>query len=472
MHRACAAEGDEGEVARLDSLLDRERPDRLRHLRVDHRDDPLGQLGDPEAELLAEPGDRGAGGRGVERHAAARERLRIDPAEHEVGVGHRRAGAAAAVAGRAGIGAGALRADAQPSGLGIGDRAAAGADRVDVRDRHQQREALERRLGRDVGLARDHEADVEARPAHVDADQVRAVERAGQGDEAHRPADRPGEQRLQRPLPRRLGGHDPAARLHDVQRNREPLPLHLGLQPFQVAADRRRGVRLDHRGGRPLVLSPLAGDAVRERDRHSVELLEQDLLDAKLVLRIEEAEEQRDGDRPEALVARPGSRGTHGRLVERHPLLAAPVEASRDLDDVAQRHERLRLAVVEVVEPGAVSARDVVDVAGSLGREEQHLLAAALEKGVEADGRSVDGEADRGGRVDHLPEPGEHPFGEVVRRRGRLAGRVRPAFLVVRDDVGERPSYVHRNAVPAHLAPFRRRPRDAHPVLIFLLTAT
>ena len=73
-----------------------------------------------------------------------------------------------------------------------------------------------------------------------------------------------------------------------------------------------------------------------------------------------------------------------------------------------ERHERLRLAVVEVVEPRAIAAGDVVDVAGALGREQQHLLAAALQEGVQADGRPVDGEADRGRRVDHLPEPGEH----------------------------------------------------------------
>ena len=262
--------------------------------------------------------------------------LGVDAAEHEVGVGHGRAGAAAAVAGRARIGAGALGPDAQPAGLGVGDRAAAGADRVDVRDRHQQREALERGLGRDVGLAGDHEAHVEARPAHVDADQVRAAERAGERDEAHRAADRAREQRLQRPLARRLRGDDAAARLHHVQRDREPLSLHLRLEPLEVAADHGRGVGLDDGGRGPLVLAPLARDAMRERDRHPVELLAHDLLDAQLVLRVEEAEEERDGDRAEALVARSCGGGTNGRLVERHALLAAPVEPARDLDDVAQ----------------------------------------------------------------------------------------------------------------------------------------
>src|SRR6185437_985554 len=57
VHGACAAEGDQREVARLDPLLDGERADRLRHLRIDDRDDPLGQLLDAQAELLPQPGD-------------------------------------------------------------------------------------------------------------------------------------------------------------------------------------------------------------------------------------------------------------------------------------------------------------------------------------------------------------------------------------------------------------------------------
>ena len=48
---------------------------------------------------------------GVELHLAAEEIVRIEPAEHHVGVGDGRLGAAAAVADRAGIGARALRAD-------------------------------------------------------------------------------------------------------------------------------------------------------------------------------------------------------------------------------------------------------------------------------------------------------------------------------------------------------------------------
>ena len=55
---------------------------------------------------------------GVHRHAAAEQRLRVQAAEHDIGVGHRRLCAAAAIGGRPGIRAGALRPDLeQPAGV-------------------------------------------------------------------------------------------------------------------------------------------------------------------------------------------------------------------------------------------------------------------------------------------------------------------------------------------------------------------
>jgi hypothetical protein len=80
--------------------------------------------------------------RGVELHPAAEEEVGVDAAEHDVGVGGGGLAAAAAVAGRAGHGAGALRPDAQqPALVDPGDRAAAGADGADVDHRHLDRQA-------------------------------------------------------------------------------------------------------------------------------------------------------------------------------------------------------------------------------------------------------------------------------------------------------------------------------------------
>ena len=151
-----------------------------------------------EADLAGHGLERTLGRGLVERHPAAEEVARVEPAEKEVGVRHGRLRPAAAVARGAGSGAGALRPDAQAAGLQPGERAAAGTDRVDVDERHQDRQALELRLGRDRRPAVDDEAEVERRPAHVDAEQVAPAGRPGEGGAPDRAADRPREKRLDR----------------------------------------------------------------------------------------------------------------------------------------------------------------------------------------------------------------------------------------------------------------------------------
>src|SRR5438067_1034544 len=72
------------------------------------------------------------------RRPAAEKVRGIEEPEHQVRVGHRRAGAAFAVARGTRLGAGALRADVEnASRVDRRDRAAAGAERVDV-DRRQR----------------------------------------------------------------------------------------------------------------------------------------------------------------------------------------------------------------------------------------------------------------------------------------------------------------------------------------------
>ncbi len=76
----------------------------------------------------------------VDHEVAAKEAVGVEAAQHHLRVGHRRLGAATAVARRPGIGARRARPDAErAAGVDIGDRPAAGADRVDVEHRHQHR---------------------------------------------------------------------------------------------------------------------------------------------------------------------------------------------------------------------------------------------------------------------------------------------------------------------------------------------
>ena len=146
-----------------------------------------------EAELARRarrpPRSRGVAVERRRRRPAAASREQAPSSE--VGVGDRRLAAAAAVAGRPGVGARRARADPQrAAGVAPGDRAAAGADRVDRRAsaaRAAGRRSLRSRCLCDLA-ALDH-ADVAGGAAHVEAERV--WRRPPPGQRARRPAAPP-----------------------------------------------------------------------------------------------------------------------------------------------------------------------------------------------------------------------------------------------------------------------------------------
>ena len=101
VQRPGPAEGDEREVTRVVALLDGDDPQGAEHFRVDDVDD-VGRVDRPEGTL---------GRRSVELEPAGK--ARGEPAEEQVGIGHRRLLPAAAVARRAGHRARAVGADPQ-----------------------------------------------------------------------------------------------------------------------------------------------------------------------------------------------------------------------------------------------------------------------------------------------------------------------------------------------------------------------
>ena len=173
----CTAERQQREAARIDAAPHRNQADTLRHVGVDHAVDALGRSDAIHLQRRREPIERGVCGRRIECCAAAQEMRGIEIAEHEVGIGHSRLGAAATVAGRAWHGAGALRADMQDAaGIDAADRSAAGAETDDVQAVQCQPMAADATAADQRRLAIDDQADVGAGAAHVERDQVVAVE--------------------------------------------------------------------------------------------------------------------------------------------------------------------------------------------------------------------------------------------------------------------------------------------------------
>ena len=165
------------------------------------------------------PIDRAAGGLGVERHAAAQQ-ARRQLAQHDVGVGHRRLGAAAAVGGGPGLGAGALRAHRQRAAGDPGDRAAAGADGHHVDHGQRQRPFADMAVLGERDLAVLDQADVGAGAADIDGDDVPDAAGVGHVARADHAGRRSRQRRQRRRAPDGRAAGDAAVRLHVKQRSR------------------------------------------------------------------------------------------------------------------------------------------------------------------------------------------------------------------------------------------------------------
>ncbi len=201
---------------------------------------------------------------------AAEEVVGVEAAEHDVGVGERGLLGAAAVTGGARIGTRALRPDLQePAGIDPADRSAAGADRLRAHGRDGDGQAeLDLVLRREERGAVDEQADVAARPAHVEHDAARRVRRArvvARTDRATRDARQEDVGRA----PARLARERvPAVALQQRPARAGALRLERLVDAGDVAPHGGLEVRVEDRRGAALVLAPDRGDLVRERDRH------------------------------------------------------------------------------------------------------------------------------------------------------------------------------------------------------------
>ena len=116
-----------------------------------------------------------AGGVSVELQPAADQRLG-QPAEDEPRIGHRRLGAAAAVADRPRVRASAARPDLERAVIvDPGERAPAGPDRLDVEHRRLDRVALDRRVAGELGRQVPDQRHVGRRAADVERQHVAVV---------------------------------------------------------------------------------------------------------------------------------------------------------------------------------------------------------------------------------------------------------------------------------------------------------
>ena len=317
--------------------------------------------------------------------------------------------------------AGRARADPQRAArVAPGDRAAAGADGVEVEHRQRDRTAADRPAAGLAGAAVLDHADVARRAAHVEAERVGLV-RGERGPGRAGGAAGRARQHGQRGVRAGLVERGQAARgLHDVGRRQVRVGGALG-QRAQVGGQQggEGGVDLGRR--RALVLAERADDLVAERDVHAGELLGQRRAERPLVLRVAVGVEQADGHRlgiqPRDLAReRRGVRERRRGPVGRHPL--------RRADAPVRGHERRRVRRAQPVEVGTRLAAELDDVLEAAGGDEHRARAVALEQRVGRDGGAVRERLDlpgvRAGLLQRRLDGGEHALRLVLRRRRRL----------------------------------------------------
>ena len=268
MLAAGAAEAVEQIAGHVVAALHRNLLDGVRHVLDGDGDEtfgdgfgrtPVADLGGKSCEFLVH--DIGVQRLVLSRPENRREEIRLQLAEHDVGVGDRER-AAAAVTGRAGIGAGRIRADAKTSGLEMQDRAAARRDRVDAHHRRAHAHAGDLRVEGALVFAV-IVGDVGRGAAHVEADHLVEARKFCRLHHADHAAGRTGQQRVL--ALEHVGGGEPSRGHHEHQAGRLlTLPL--------VAASAEGGQAGRRRVGRWRDRSVLRRRRALRHDPHPVRL--------------------------------------------------------------------------------------------------------------------------------------------------------------------------------------------------------
>ena len=423
MLAARAAERGEHVPGDVVAALDRDFLDRVRHVR--HRDlQEAGRHLRAGARLPARrgdlPGELGEAlgrGRGVQRLISTRaehprEVIGLDPAEHQVGVGHGER-TATPVAGGPRAGAGRVRPDAVAAAVEVQDRPAAGGDSVNAQHRRPHPHTGYLGLVLPLELAGEVRH-VGGRAAHVEPDDLTEPGRGAAAGHADDAAGRAGQDRVLAPEPARVG--QPAVGLHEQHSH----PRQLGRHPVNVAGQDGRQVGVHDRG-------VAAGHQLHQRARrvrlgHLVEAdVPGDLADPGLVRRIPVPVQAHHGRGAEAVGVGGAQVGGHRVLVQRHDHVTLSADPLGRLDHPGIEHLREDDLAVEDARPVLVA--DAQRVGEAAGDDQHRRLTATFQQRV---GGHRGAQPDRGDLVPGMGCPGGTP--STVRIPARTASWYAPGF--------------------------------------------
>ena len=461
---AGAAEAAQHRPAHVVPLLDRDPADRLRHPLHGDRQGALGRLfgriGPAAAEghrqrLKCRPRWLWIQGLITAWAEHGRHMGRLQAAQQQVGVGDAE-GPAAAVAGRAGIGAGGGGPHLQPQAIEADQRTAASGHGVDVEHGRLQRQAIELGLltplpGRTAAgpLAPAH---IGGGAAHVEAHQRQAAEGRTDAAGPHQATGRAGEDRVLGA--QLLRGDQAAARLHHPQRHvRAEGVLNLA----EVIAQHRRHARLQHRGVGPRQPARQRTHLMGEGDVIEAEGL-QPATEGLLMARMPGGVEQRHGHAGDALGAGLAQLIGQGLIAQQRLQFAAvsrqapmhlqhpPRQRSRPLDRQGEQIRTVLITDREQIGKAAVDQQQRRPAAvlqhriGGHGGAEPHLCDQAIRNRLGSRRIQAEQAADR---------PHHRITGQPRLHRQHLA-HLQPPSGVAGHQIGEGAAPIHPEA-PAGL---------------------
>ena len=173
MQRSRATERDQSVIARVVASLHADHADCARHVGRDHGDDALRCSQRIHAQHRCQAVYCCFREIPAHLHTSSQEMRRVQGLQDHIGIGDRRLVVAAVVAGWPGIGTGAARPDFEQSArVDKRDRAATGADGMNIEHRRLDRIAVDDRLPSEPCLAALQQGDIGGGASHVERDDV------------------------------------------------------------------------------------------------------------------------------------------------------------------------------------------------------------------------------------------------------------------------------------------------------------
>ena len=304
-------------------------------------------------------------------------------------------------------------------------------------------------------LAAGGDADVGRGAADVERDDVVEARHPARPDAADEARDRAGHEQVDGPLRRRLHRRHAARGLHQLHAVAEARLAHRVVEARHVARHLRPDVGVEGDGREALELAVQRQHLVRDREVGLRELLEQDLLHALLVRRVQVAVQEADRDGFDARGLELADALAHLVLVERDEHLAVRHRhALLHRQPVAALDERPRLPgqlLLEREVERLLVTGDVEDVAHALRRDHPDLGSRVGERDVRRDRRAVQEVVDLG-EVDvrllaQAADAVDDAAGRVVGGGGDLVDGDPARLLVDEGQVGERAADVDSDAL-------------------------